>query len=119
GAEYNDQKDLLEDLHQQQGKEVFVASFKAYEEPPHKQLRSFCVWVEGVSSLLPETDEIHLYRPGPNNSKGQVVAVTSWRQLQKVCGQQLEPAGLYPERYLVSGFPSLEQIAQLKVNGHV
>lgn len=117
GAEYNDQKDLLDDLHQQQQQDLFVASFKAYELPTDKQLRSFCVWVDGADSLLPETDEVHLYRPGPNNSQGKVVAVASWRQVQEVCGELLEPTGLYPERYRVREFPSAEQLDQLKIDG--
>jgi hypothetical protein len=117
GAEYNDQKDLLDDLHQHEQKDLFVASFKAYEQGD-KQPRSFCVWVDGADSLLPETDEIHLYRPGPNQGKGNVVAVASWRQVREICGDLLEPAGLYPERYRVREFPTSGQLEQLKSNGN-
>jgi hypothetical protein len=108
---------LLDDLHQHEQKDLFVASFKAYEQGD-KQVRSFCVWVDGADSLLPETDEIHLYQPGPNQSKGNVVAVASWRQVRDICGDLLEPAGLYPERYRVREFPTSGQLEQLKSNGN-
>lgn len=115
GAEYNDQKDLLQDWHQREGRDLFVASFSAYEHSTTKQLRSFCIWPDGADSLLPETDEVHLYRPGPNNTKGDVLAVAPWRRLMAVCDDLLEPQGLYPERYRAREFPSAEQLERLRV----
>jgi hypothetical protein len=44
---------------------------------------------------------------------GEVVATAPWERVAAVVGGLLRPAGLYPERHLVEGFPSGEQLAAL------
>ena len=61
-ADYQDQQAMLNDLHKQEGHDVFVAQHTIVQRADGEH-RSICVWPEGVRSLLPETDFIALYRP--------------------------------------------------------
>jgi len=40
--------------------------------------------------------------------------IVPWDTAATVMGDMSEPQGLYPERYLVKGFPSDEQMAEMK-----
>jgi hypothetical protein len=51
---YAEQKKVLEDVHRRQGIDVFVAGFSAIHKEDGEMV-SYCVWGEGVDSLLPVT----------------------------------------------------------------
>jgi hypothetical protein len=62
--------------------------------------------------LLPETDRIYFYRPDAPDGQ-QVVAHRSWRTVQQLAGDMMEPQGMYPERWRVNNFPSDDVFRQL------
>jgi hypothetical protein len=116
GGGYGDQADALNALHEKTGKDIFVASFSALQKKETGEVRSYCVWSEGVVSFLPRTDDIFFFRPR-GSEEGDVVATAPWGRAQAVLGDMMKPVGLYPERYLVEAFPSDEQLAALRPEG--
>jgi len=109
GGGYGDQADALNALHEKTGKDIFVASFSALQKKETGEVRSYCVWSEGVVSFLPRTDDIFFFRP-TGSEEGDVVATAPWGKAEAVLGDLMKPVGLYPERYLVEAFPSDEQL---------
>lgn len=112
GAEYNDQKELLDAVHEQSGEDLFVASFSALQNKETGRVTSYSVWSEGVDCLLPQTDAVMFFRPNAPD-EGKIVAGGAWEQVRQVVGDLMEPMGLYPERYRVKEFPSEGQLARI------
>jgi len=112
GMEYNDQKGLLDTLHQKTGQEIFVASYLAMQMKDTGEIVSYAVWSKGAATLLPRTDLVHFFIPTGENA-GNIAASADWGSVMRVVGDLLEPQGLYPERYRVKRFPSEEQLRLL------
>jgi hypothetical protein len=117
GVEYNDQKELLDQIHETTGEDVFVASYSAVQHKESGKITSYSVWAEGVLSLLPETDDLVLVRGNPQADDIQVVASASFEQVREIVGELMQPAGLYPERYRVREFPTTQQLAAIGKRG--
>jgi Protein of unknown function (DUF1444) len=109
GAEYNDQKELLDEVHSASRADVSVAQFNAMQNKASGQVTSYSVWSEGLDIMLPQTDSIFFFRP-KGEKEGEIVAGGSWDHVQQIVGNLMEPAGIYPERYLVRDFPSDYQL---------
>ncbi len=112
GAEYNDQKELLDAVHEKSGEELFVASFSALQNKETGRVTSYSVWSEGVECLLPETDAVLFFRPTAEDD-GKIVAGGTWEDVQQAVGDLMQPMGLYPERYRVREFPSEAQLERI------
>jgi hypothetical protein len=113
GMEYNDQKELLDQIHSQSGENVFVASFSAIKRKENGRITSYSVWSEGVDTLLPETDDILLLRPDAETKDVKLMAASSFERVQEITGDLMQPTGTYPERYRVLEFPTEEQLAAI------
>jgi hypothetical protein len=111
--EYNDQKELLDQIHQQSGDDLFVASFSAVQHKDTGRISSYSVWSEGVDTLLPETDDIVLLRADQAADKVQVAAAGKFQRVREIAGELMQPLGTYPERYRVAQFPSGQQLAEI------
>lgn len=107
---YEEQKAVLNELHEKTGKDIFVAGYSAIEMKDTGEIHSYCVWSEGVIAFLPKTDYIYFFRPR-GDQDGEVVATVPWADAEAVLGDRIKPVGVYPERYLVEGFPSEDEIA--------
>lgn len=55
--EYAEQKQLLEEIHERDGTDLFVATATLVEREDGC-VRSYCVWTDGVETLLPRTDAV-------------------------------------------------------------
>jgi hypothetical protein len=113
GMEYNDQKELLDQIHKHAGEDLFVASFSAVKHKQTGRVTSYSVWSDGVQTLLPETDDIVLLRPNPASEKVEVVAAGSFQRVREVAGELMQAEGTYPERFRVQEFPSSQQLAEI------
>ena len=82
GPEYAEQKELLDAVHERQGEGVFVASFSAVEKEGGA-LASYCVWGEGVDTLLPVTDKVAFMTGGHDGP----VAMEAWVRVREVAGE--------------------------------
>lgn len=71
---------------------------------------SACSWVNGVSTLLPATDLVLLVSDADDFSRA---SVHRWQDVLAQVGHYLQPCGLQPERWRVTGFPSLAELAAL------
>jgi uncharacterized protein YtpQ (UPF0354 family) len=112
GMDYEDQAEGLKALYEKTGEDIFVATFSAVKMKETGQVVSYCVWSQGVDSLLPRTDQIFFFRPsGAEN--GDIVATPTWEQVQEAAGSLLEKTDMYPERYRVKSFPTEQQLAAL------
>lgn len=111
GGEYNDQKELLEQLHAARHEDVFVASFSGMQDSKTGQTASYCVWPRGVATLLPETEEVFFV--GGDAESPDLIARASWDRVQQVVGHLLQAQDYYPPRYLVNEFPKDHELAQL------
>jgi uncharacterized protein YtpQ (UPF0354 family) len=110
--DYEQQKQILEELHKKQRKDIFVASCMIMQ-PPWAQELLFSVWPEGVDTLLPHTDHVALYAEWL--PKGTQHQMPEWDRVAGIAGELMQPMGLYPERYRVQSFPTREQLARLGV----
>jgi hypothetical protein len=72
------------------------------------------VWSKGVRCLLPHAHVIGFAEPQLSDNKVLIYGLVPWGTAAAVMGDMLEPQGLYPERYLVKGFPRDEQIAEMQ-----
>ena len=52
GQDYNEQKELLDKLHEKTREDVFVASFSGFQERESGLPTTYCVWAEGVPTYI-------------------------------------------------------------------
>lgn len=110
---YRDQKSALDKLYERTGADLFVATFAlrdSTEDPEH--VRSYCVWTEGVESLLPKTDHLIFNRDA--GGLHPVRLAVPWSTFERLCGHYLESTTEAPERYRVRGFPNEADWAAVK-----
>jgi hypothetical protein len=109
-VDYSQQKKILDESHEQQEIDTFVASFNIYEGNDGS-VYSLCVWSNGVDSTLPRAERIGFVVSVEDND----MFVVPWDAAMPVAGSLLEEeAGLVPVRYRARQFPSEAQIAQLR-----
>jgi hypothetical protein len=100
GSLYAAQKGLLDAVHAREGIDVFVASFSAVQKQGGEEV-SYCVWGEGVDTLLPVAEKVALMKAGHDRP----VALGTWKHARAVVDNLMEPTEHYPKRYRVRGFP--------------
>ena len=106
--EYADQKALLDQSCAQEESPVFVASCVAVEDREAGTIETYCVWCEGVDSLLPRTDRIML-----TLEDGRVASGT-WKDVAAVVTDLIVlDETYYPDRYRVREFPSRNQLKSI------
>lgn len=107
GQDYSEQKELLDRLHETTGEDVFVASYSVMQQRDIGYRLSYCVWTQGVVSLLPQAERIVL------GGEGQAPVMAPWEKVVEIVGDMMTPLGIYPERYRVEGFPTADQLAAM------
>lgn len=113
GGLYAEQKELLDAAHERGGIDVFVASFS----PKTRQdgtMDSYCVWGDGVDSLLPVARRIAFVREGP-----QLVGVGEWDRVSRIVGGLMEPTEHYPPLYRVREFPDQVSLDAMELAGEL
>ncbi len=106
---YAGQKDLLDDLHQRRGADIFVASATGVEKDG--QLMTYSVWTEGVDTLLPRTDLVVLSRL-KDGQLGQTIFVP-WDAAVAMLSELMEPTDHVPARFRARQFPDAQQWSAL------
>lgn len=113
GQDYAAQKDLLDALHAKTGRNIWVASYAAVKNDQTGKSHSYCVWSQGVDTLLAQTEQVFFFVPDGENDDGSVVAKVNWDRVQQLVGHLMEPQGVYPARYRVREFPTAEQLGRM------
>lgn len=106
GPQYAEHKQLIEAVQEKQGVDLFVASLSALKKEGGG-ITTYCVWGEGVDSLLPESDKVVFA------SEAGIVARGDWDRVRAVVGHLMGPTEHYPPRHLVRAFPDEAAIAAL------
>ncbi len=107
GQDYAEQKELLDELHEKTGEDVFVASYSVMQHKGSGYRTSYCVWTKGMVSLLPHTERIVL------GGEDQEPVMAQWDKVVEVVGDLMEAVDIYPPRYRVREFPTEEQFRAL------
>jgi hypothetical protein len=108
--DYAEQQKLLNEIHEQEDIDIFVASYKVYE-PKDGLAYSACVWTDGVDSSLPRSENIAFMADVENPE----YFVVPWEAAEAVVGDMLElEPDLVPVRYRARQFPNEEQLAKLR-----
>jgi len=110
GGLYADQKEMLDEIYDRELIDVFVANFSGLQREEDGKLQTYCVWGEGVDSLLPKADYIML------PTKDGLAASGTWDDVADAVGELLQLDNeLYPPRYRVREFPSPQQLEKIGV----
>jgi hypothetical protein len=109
---YAEQKDLFDRRHEREQTDIFVATYSGIQNEKTRQIASYCMWSEGVDSLLPKTDQIFFFRPHASEDK-QLAARGDWDRVRSIVGDLMERQDTYPERWRVREFPSEERLEQI------
>ncbi len=118
GPLYSIQKEHLDAIHNRPESDFdsefgsFVASFSAVRKPDG-DIVSYCVWGEGVDSLLPVTQKVVFMKHGHEGP----VALGDWRRVVEVASDLMEPTDHYPARYRVRQHPDDAAIAAIGLGG--
>jgi hypothetical protein len=115
-GDYAAQKESLDELHEKNGTDMFVATFKSMRDDAQDLEFSLCTWTRGVDTLLPRSDRVAMVVLG-EDGKMQEYHVVPWDALHAACGQMMAPVpDAFPERYRVTAFPDLELVRRLALN---
>jgi len=102
---YSEQQEALEKHLEKQGVDVYVAKFAVMNARDGSAgVHSWCVWSEGVPSLLPQTDVVIMRRSDENEK----AVILPWDTVQRLCGAYMRPTGDEPPRFDVDAFPTAE-----------
>jgi hypothetical protein len=107
---YDDQKSLLEQIHENAGADIFVASYTAIRKDDGTNL-SYAVWTKGVPTLLPKVDWI-IFGSVAEEDKG-TAAIASWEKAQQVVGRLMQPTDYYPVRVHITEYPTAAELEEL------
>ncbi len=105
--EYAEQKQLLDQLHAQNGDDILVASYAPMQN--RRTGKPFCMtfWVDGFVNLLPCADAVVL-------KSAAEVMVVPWRAATAVIAHRLATTDHYPIRYRADTFPDAAELEQLR-----
>jgi hypothetical protein len=109
--DYASQKAALEKFHQDEGLDIFVASFAAFQI--NGRLTSMSTLTKGVDTLLPRTDAITfvtLAEPGGDEVRTRIVA---WDDAWAVLGGAMTLQEAYPPLYRITSFPSDDALRRM------
>lgn len=108
-ADYEAQKQLLDQKHESEGADIFVGSFLLLRDRATGEVKSLSTWAYNAVSLLPRTDEIAI-ASGPHDAPDVRLP---WEHAAEIVEDLLKPQGLVPERYLVEKSPTPQQFERL------
>nr|WP_199047149.1 DUF1444 family protein [Dyella sp. ASV24] len=106
---YADQKKLLDQIHEKEGVDVFVASYLVYENPELGGLFGVAQLTRGVRTLLPRADYVWFYC-----TENREVISVPWAAAAIAFPSLATEASFYPELVLVSDFPNQDQLDALR-----
>ncbi len=104
------QKQLLDALHERRKVDLWVASSQMLSRPDLGTL-SFAIWSRDVDTLLPHTEFV-LFNPGGEDLSATLLV--PWDDAVAIAGELMEPTHHVPERRRVRRFPDDAQWLQLK-----
>lgn len=108
--DYDQQKKIIDELHEQEDIDIFVAGYKLLERKDGKTF-GVCVWTKDVDSSLPQADNIGFV---VDPEAGDMFMVP-WDAAVPIVGSLLEEEPEFvPVRYRAREFPSDAQVRELR-----
>jgi hypothetical protein len=115
-GDYAAQKETLDQIHEKNGTDIFIASYKVMRKEDSGEEYSLCSWTEGVDTLLPRADRVALVVPGEGEALREFL-VLPWEALYAAWGATMEPLpDAFPERYRARRFPDVETLRPLALD---
>ena len=105
--EYAEQKELLDQLHAQQGDDIFVANYAPMQDRRTGRAFGMTFWADGMSSLLPHADVIAF-------KTADEVILVPWDAGMPIVGHCMTETDHYPIRFRVDSFPSVDELHRLR-----
>ena len=87
--------------------QLFISSHVFRCDEFGSPLPTVCCWPEKTSPMLPEVDLIDF-----SHGK-EITGFVAWQDVIEVMGDDIQPQGMYPERYLAESFPTVTQFAKM------
>jgi uncharacterized protein YtpQ (UPF0354 family) len=114
-ADYNQQKEILDAIHERDGREVFVPSFIGMADDESGETLSTCFCVLGVENLIPEVDTISFADPLAETKQNASLEPLTWQDAVARLGELVQPVeGLWPRRHRLEPVePGSEQASRL------
>jgi len=110
GADYAEQKKLLDEAFEGSGEDVTVASCIGLREDGGP-LRTWAVWADGIDTLLPATDFVAFAWKVDEANRHVLVP---WADALRLAGALMQPTGHVPPRWRVQAFPDAALLAELE-----
>jgi hypothetical protein len=104
-AMYSRQMPLLGALSTAETIQENVCLFLIGAESKTGRQTSVCAWTKALPALLPKTDYIR-FCSSTDMPTGKHFEAAAWDTVQDQFGHMMKPQGMYPERWLVTEFPS-------------
>lgn len=105
---YESQKSMLEQIHEKQGVDIYVAAFNGTVNEETDEYSSYAMWAKGCVSLTPRAERISFFDDDQANDK--VVATVDWDIVAQHCAALMRESEHTPTRYLLEVFPSAHQL---------
>ena len=113
GAEYAHQREHLEARHEQEGRDIFVATFGALRAKDGREW-SYSTWAQDCDSLLPRTELVALGSAGGAGTAAWSILLW-WDDLQRIAGDCLAPdPSCDPMRYRTVRWPDAAMLEALR-----
>lgn len=109
-ATHDDQKKLLDQIHEKEGVDLFVATYKAFDTGTAEGIVGTTQWTRDVATLLPRSDRLVLFC----SRRNELVFVPWNDAVPLIPGLAAPVGGLDPPRYLVVDFPNDATYDRLK-----
>jgi hypothetical protein len=111
GADYGEQQETLKRLFELDDADILVSSYFVGEKRATRGYVSYCVWTDGVTQVLPQTDVVaFMFSDKPEGAR---VVAADWDSVFSTMAEAMTPVGSYPERYLVSQSPTPDQLSAM------
>lgn len=106
---YEDQKKLLDQIHEKERIDIFVASYRAYENTDLGGLFGVAQLTRGVRTLLPKADYVWFYC-----TESKEIISVPWSAAEIAFPPLASESSYYPELVLISDFPDHDQLEALR-----
>jgi uncharacterized protein YtpQ (UPF0354 family) len=99
-TDYNQQKEILDAIHERDGREVFVPSFIGIADEESGETLSTCFCVLGVENLIPEVDTVSFADPLAAPDENADIEPLAWQEAVARLGELVQPVEeLWPPRH--------------------
>lgn len=113
-GDYDEQKELLEEVFEKEEHDVFVATYAVMGDEDSNELFSSGTWSEGVPTYLAKTDVVVLVKDVDGDF--EAVGFVHWDHMMDKCQHLIKKTEHHPTRIYVEEFPSQAILSELDLD---